>query len=98
LLSIPAIMPLADVSEDQVLTKIETGEWFWAFDVRGPKASRRSIRVLAACLKRDGGSSLSFTDVLKLLFPYRPGSVTAFHLARVLSTSPTHVHGLIKAA
>lgn len=98
---IGAAMMLLDLDEDQVLSLIEEGGLAWAWDIRGPGASRREVRIwlgaLTAHLTGAPQPVIEEGELLPRLLPHARPSLRSPELQRLFTCSATHIQGLISA-
>jgi hypothetical protein len=99
-----AVMWRLDLDEDDVLVLIDEGALLWAFDIAGPGAERRAVRVLTESVddlvysrKRPYTDDESeWQRVASLVFPDKPVIVTC-ELARSLNCGRACAINLVHA-
>jgi hypothetical protein len=104
LMPMSAVMWRLDLDEDDVLVLIEEGALLWAFDIAGPRAERRTVRVLTESIEDLVFSrKRPYTDdesewqrVAGLIFPDRPSIVTC-ELARSLNCGRDYIMNMVHA-
>jgi hypothetical protein len=99
LVPLEACMVLLDRDEDELLAGIEEGALEWAWDIRGPEAERREIRVWRQSVL-DFASGTRVTrqheDVLREILPGAHPRRTP-EIQRLFSASQCHVQHLVEA-
>jgi hypothetical protein len=92
LMPMSSVMWRLDLDEDDVLVLIDEKALLWAFDIAGPRAKRRAVRVLTESVeglvysrKRPyTDDELEWRSVAALVFPDKP-AITTSELARALN-------------
>ena len=105
LVALEALTAWCDKDSDEILALIEGGELGWAWDIRGPGADRREIRVwrdsVEAYLRgggagTDGTEGMNEEEVLASVFPHKREELRSPELERMFSCSQVHVYSLVR--
>lgn len=92
-----------DMTRDEVMAKIDSGEFAWAFNIAAAK-SRSETRILAHCvvenamgpLNEIGATrNLQLPQVLDLVLPKR--DIRSTELKRIFSCAHNHVHQIAQS-
>lgn len=100
LVPVEVVMVLADEHEYEVEAAVDCGALAPAWDIAGPDAERRELRIWSGCLEdyASGANERVTTRFdLSLIFPHSRPHLLSTEIQRLFSCSSTHVHNLIDA-
>ena len=93
-------MVLADQHEYELEAAVDSGALGPAWNIAGPGAERREIRVWSGSVEgyaRGDRLEARPTFELPLIFPHSRPQLSSTELQRLFSCSSTHIHNLIAA-